>query len=115
MPPVLITTYRRTTFVSRTGEARLTCDSGCGARLEHEVHDTGTHVLVESKSAGQDGRPDQILRALGIRQASVSKYCVASPRCTPSCRPTRGTGPCGATSAAAGRRLSVEQRASSPR
>ena len=28
LQPTLVTTYRRTTFVSRTGEARLTCDSG---------------------------------------------------------------------------------------
>ena len=52
--PTLVTSYRRTTFVSRTGEARLTCDVGlvCGD-VEHEVRDTGTHVLVESKSAGR--------------------------------------------------------------
>ena len=31
LQPTLVTTYRRTTFVSRTGEARLTCDSGCAA------------------------------------------------------------------------------------
>jgi hypothetical protein len=79
MQPTLVTTYRRTTFVSRTGEARLTCDSGLRALdLQHEVHDTGTHVLVESKSGGQGGSAaDRILRELGIRPVSVSKYCVA--------------------------------------
>ena len=79
LQPTLVTTYRRTTFVSRTGEARLTCDSGlvCGD-VRHEVRDTGTHVLVESKSRGQGGNAaDRILRALGVRPASVSKYCVA--------------------------------------
>ena len=76
--PTLVTSYRRTTLVSRTGEARLTCDVGlvCGD-VEHEVRDTGTHVLVESKSAGRGSAPDRILRELGVRPAKVSKYCVA--------------------------------------
>jgi len=76
--PTLVTTYRRTTFVSRTGEARLTCDVGlvCGD-VDHEVRDTGTHVLVESKSSGRGSAPDRILRDLGVRPAKVSKYCVA--------------------------------------
>jgi hypothetical protein len=76
--PTLVTSYRRTTFVSRTGAARLTCDVGlvCGD-VEHEVRDTGTHVLVESKSAGRGSAPDRILRELGVRPAKVSKYCVA--------------------------------------
>jgi hypothetical protein len=75
--PSLVTTYRRTTFVTRTGDARLTCDVGLTCLdLHNEVHDTGTHVLVESKSAGQASAPDQILRELGVHPASVSKYCV---------------------------------------
>jgi hypothetical protein len=78
MQPTLVTTDRRTTFVSRTGEVRLTCEVGliC-SDVHHEVRDTGTHVLVESKAAGQGGAPDRILRELGVRPASVSKYCVA--------------------------------------
>jgi hypothetical protein len=78
MRPTLLTTYRRTTFVARTGQARLTCDVGLVCRRgRHEVHDTGTHVLVESKSGGHGGSAaDRILRDLGIRPASVSKYAV---------------------------------------
>jgi hypothetical protein len=77
LQPTLVTTYRRTTFVSRTGEARLTCDVGLTCMdLEHEVSDTGTHVLVESKSSARGSAPDRILRELGVRPASVSKYCV---------------------------------------
>ena len=77
MGAMLDTTYRRTTFVSRTGEVRLTCDMGlvCSSGSS-KVTDTGTHVLVESKSAGGDGGPDRILRDLGVRPVSVSKYCV---------------------------------------
>jgi hypothetical protein len=78
MRPTLVTTYRRTTFVSRTGEARLTCDTGLVCLdVQNEVRDTGTHVLVESKSSGRASAPDRILRDLGVRPASVSKYCVA--------------------------------------
>jgi hypothetical protein len=75
--PTLTTTYRRTTFVSHTGDVRLTCDVGLSCLdVCHEVRDTGTHVLVESKSSGQGNAPDRILRDLGVRPASVSKYCV---------------------------------------
>jgi hypothetical protein len=75
--PTLVTTYRRTTFVSRTGDTRLTCDVGLVCRDgEHEVRDTGTHVLVESKSSVGGGAADRILRDLGVRPATVSKYCV---------------------------------------
>ena len=83
LAPTLVTTYRRTTFVTRTGDARLTCDvdlvsvdlsSGDGG---HQVRDTGTHVLVESKSGGHGGSAaDRMLRELGVRPASVSKYAV---------------------------------------
>ena len=31
---------------------------------------------MESKSAGQSSGPDEILRTLGVRPVSVSKYCV---------------------------------------
>ncbi|TWF78458.1 VTC domain-containing protein [Pseudonocardia hierapolitana] len=75
--PALATTYRRTTFVSRTGDVRLTCDVALSCLdAHHEVRDTGTHVLVESKSAGGGNAPDQILRRFGVRPVSVSKYCV---------------------------------------
>jgi hypothetical protein len=77
MRPTLATTYQRTSFVSRAGEYRLTCDVGLVClNARHEVHDTGTHVLVESKSPGAGSAPDRILRELGVRPASVSKYCV---------------------------------------
>ena len=77
MRAVLTTTYRRNTFVSRTGDVRLTCDVGLLCRNgRHQVRDLGTHVLVESKSAAGDSGPDEMLRNMGIRPASISKYCV---------------------------------------
>jgi hypothetical protein len=77
MRPTLVTTYRRTTFVFRTGEARVTCDVALACLdLQHEVRDTGTHVLVETKSALHGSPADWLLRELGVRPASVSKYCL---------------------------------------
>ena len=40
------------------------------------MSDKGTHVLVESKSANGASRADLILRRLGVRPASISKYCI---------------------------------------
>ena len=75
--PTLATTYRRTTFVTRDGAARLTCDVGLVCLdIRHEVRDTGSYVLVESKSSGRGSAPERILRELGLRPVSVSKYCV---------------------------------------
>ena len=83
MAPTLVTTYRRTTFVTRAGDARLTCDVDlvsvdvAGRDGRHEVRDTGTHVLVESKSGDHGGSAaDRMLREFGVRPASVSKYAV---------------------------------------
>jgi VTC domain len=79
MRPTLVTAYRRTTFVARTGEMRLTCDTGLVCRDQrHEVGDSGTHVLVESKSGTRAGSvADRMLRSLGVQPTSVSKYAVA--------------------------------------
>ena len=86
LQPTLVTTYRRTTFVSRTGEARLTCDSGLRCLdLHHEVRDTGTHVLVESKSGGpgrQRRRPDPARagRAPGVGEQVLRRRRRPAPR-----------------------------------
>jgi VTC domain len=77
MAPTLTSTYRRTTFVFRTGQARLTCDVELVCRDGRaQVRDTGTHVLVESKSALHGSPADRLLRELGVRIVNVSKYCV---------------------------------------
>lgn len=76
--PVLSTDYRRVTLVDLAGATRLTCDTGLlchdGARRVPARRD---RVLLESKSA--DGRAvvDRVLRGLGVRPVSVSKYCLA--------------------------------------
>ncbi|MFC5818372.1 polyphosphate polymerase domain-containing protein [Nonomuraea harbinensis] len=75
--PVLSTDYRRVTLVDRSGVARLTCDSGLvchdGRRALPARRD---RVLLESKSADGDAAADRVLRRLGVRPVSVSKYCL---------------------------------------
>ena len=85
MAPVLTTTYRRTTFVSRTGEVRLTCDVGLLCRNgRNQVRDTGTHVLVESKTAGQDGGarrdPAHPRHPRGVGEQVLRRHRRAAPR-----------------------------------
>ncbi len=72
-----VTAYRRTTFVTVDGTARITID--------HDLvcsDDTGAvgaltdDVVVEVKSATGDSRPDRALARLGLEPQSMSKYCV---------------------------------------
>lgn len=80
--PVLITRYHRATLVCRNEPARLTCDvdlmcnrfSG-SSRAQPRLRAAGDHVLVESKSVG-GSVADRVLRQMGVRATTVSKYCV---------------------------------------
>ncbi|NUP67002.1 MAG: polyphosphate polymerase domain-containing protein [Nonomuraea sp.] len=76
--PVLSTDYRRVTLVDLAGAARLTCDTGLlchdGSRRVPARRD---RVLLESKSADGRAVADRVLRGLGVRPVSVSKYCLA--------------------------------------
>jgi hypothetical protein len=77
LQPMLINLYRRTTFASPVEGSRLTCDVSLSCHTERaSMTDRGQHVLVESKSANGAGEADQMLRQLGVRPISVSKYCV---------------------------------------
>jgi hypothetical protein len=77
LQPMLINLYRRTTFASPVEGARLTCDVALSCHTERaSMHDRGQHVLVESKSANGSSEADQMLRRLGVRPISISKYCV---------------------------------------
>ncbi|MGN9838365.1 polyphosphate polymerase domain-containing protein [Nonomuraea sp. H19] len=76
--PVLSTDYRRVTLVDRTGAARLTCDTGLICRDgRREVPARRDLVLLESKSAEGKAVVDRVLRRMGVRPVTVSKYCVA--------------------------------------
>jgi hypothetical protein len=75
--PVVINLYRRTTFASPSEGARLTCDVSVSCHNGRaSMSDKGTHVLVESKSANGASEADLMLRRLGVRPASISKYCI---------------------------------------
>jgi hypothetical protein len=76
--PVLSTDYKRVTLVDRTGTARLTCDTGLFFRDADRVAPARRDlVLLESKSADGKATVDRVLRDMGVRPVSVSKYCLA--------------------------------------
>jgi hypothetical protein len=77
LQPMLINLYRRTTLAAPTEGSRLTCDVSLSCHTERaSMSDRNTHVLVESKSANGSSEADKMLRKLGVRPISVSKYCV---------------------------------------
>ena len=72
----LTTTFRRATFAACDGHERVTCDlelrlalpDGPDAQLIDHL------VLVEVKSESGQGRCEELLRAAGAEEVSVSKY-----------------------------------------
>ncbi|MEV0622376.1 polyphosphate polymerase domain-containing protein [Nonomuraea sp. NPDC050404] len=78
LEPVLATDYKRVTLIDRSGAARVTCDTGLlcrdGCRSTPAREDM---VLLESKSADGKALIDRLLRGMGVRPVSVSKYCLA--------------------------------------
>ncbi len=74
--PVLDSSYRRATFVDPVGGERVTADVelayGSGRRRVHGPE----LIVVETKTANGRGRCDQALAELGIREVSMSKYCI---------------------------------------
>jgi hypothetical protein len=100
--PTLVTTYRRTTFVTRTGDARLTCDVAWSAATP------GTRSATPAPTCWWRASPPG--PAAHLTASCASWRCArprsastpsAWPHCTRSCRRTRGTRPCGATSSRA--------------
>ena len=76
--PAAVTSYRRRTLVRRSGGARLTLDEGLVFRIGTDtVPVPPGWVLAESKSPGGDTPADRLLRSLGVRPRSISKYCLA--------------------------------------
>src|SRR5690606_34589316 len=76
--PAAVTAYRRRTLVRRSGGARLTLDEGLVFRIGTDtVPVPPGWVLAESKSPGGDTPADRLLRSLGVRPRSISKYCLA--------------------------------------
>jgi hypothetical protein len=61
------------------------------------------HVLVETKSPGADTPMDRILRRLGVRPLSLSKYCLAVPAPMTDPEPCLDGGSSGVRGISAGR------------
>jgi hypothetical protein len=83
---VVTIAYRRTTLVDRAGGSRLTCDVDLEFRSRGRTR-TGPSgaVLIESKAVGAAGTDaDRVLRMLGQRPISLSKYCVGMALLDPS-------------------------------
>ncbi|GAA2205883.1 VTC domain-containing protein [Nonomuraea monospora] len=78
LEPVLTTDYKRVTLIDCSGTARLTCDTGLLFRDgRRSTAARGDLVLLESKSVDGKALVDKVLRGLGARPVSVSKYCLA--------------------------------------
>lgn len=75
---VLTTSYRRTTLVDPVAGHRVTCDVAL-----RFADPAGQHygpldglVVLESKTVGSESPVDGVLRRLGSRPQSLSKYCI---------------------------------------
>jgi hypothetical protein len=81
------TSNQRTTLVDLERGMRFTCDVDlvctCGERRALGPAD---HVLVETKSVEPHGDADALLRRLGPRPVSISKYCIAVALLFPAVR-----------------------------
>lgn len=85
--PVVETIYDRVTLTD--GDQRITCDLDLRCRASTGLRHGPDDVLVETKSEGDQGRWDQLLRHAGIRPHSVSKYCIAAALHNPDLRANR--------------------------
>jgi hypothetical protein len=75
---VLTTAYQRATLVDPVQGNRVTCDVdlqflNCAGQRFGPLDGV---VLLESKTVGSESRIDRMLRRLGSRPLSLSKYCV---------------------------------------
>jgi hypothetical protein len=84
LQPVLATRYVRSTLVDRRHTTRITLDSDLRCEGFGRMADAPRpSVLIEVKSAASDTVFDHTLRTLGVREASLSKYCVAAAMLDP--------------------------------
>ncbi len=85
LQPVLTTRYARTTLVDLERGARITCDADLELTDPAGGHAAmRDHVLVETKAASTAGHADRLLWQLGVRPATISKYCVGLAALNPS-------------------------------
>lgn len=76
LQPVLESSYTRATFVNPIDGERLTCDIELEYANDRSQLDGPDLIVVETKSADGRGVSDQVLAELGIREVSMSKYCI---------------------------------------
>lgn len=82
--PSVTTSYRRTTFVGRQRPIRLTVDADLDCHLASRRHESlRDRVLIEVKSESPRDPLVGVLRRLGARPLSVSKYCVGAALLVP--------------------------------
>lgn len=74
--PVMQSNYQRATWVNPASQERLTCDVELVYGKPGAVVRGPQMVVVETKSANGRGIGDQVLAQLGIREESMSKYCL---------------------------------------
>lgn len=76
LTPVMTVDYRRGTLVNRNSRERLTCDVQLVCRDGQQDVAGPDLVVVETKSEDGRGVADRVLAQMGIRDLSMSKYCV---------------------------------------
>ncbi|MGN5731961.1 polyphosphate polymerase domain-containing protein [Arthrobacter psychrochitiniphilus] len=74
--PVMTVDYRRGTLVNPHSRERLTCDVQLVCKDQDQEVAGPDLVVVETKSADGRGVADRVLAEMGIRDLSMSKYCV---------------------------------------
>lgn len=78
LQPSLTTRYTRATLADPSDAARMTCDIDLVCADDSTSRHGPDAVLVESKSAGGRAVADQVLKSMGIRPVSLSKYCIGT-------------------------------------
>jgi hypothetical protein len=75
--PVVRTRYRRATLVHQDGDQRITCDFDLSYPADATAVTpplSAQHVIVEAKSRNGRGDADRVMREIGQRPVSCSKY-----------------------------------------
>lgn len=76
LEPVMAIDYHRGTLVNPISQERLTLDVQLLCRDRSQEVAGPDLVVVETKSADGRGVADRVLAEMGIREVSMSKYCV---------------------------------------
>ena len=79
LEPAVEVCYERATLADPETGTRVTLDSGIRAtRRDHSVEVDPGHLIIETKGGRAPGAADQLLRHLGARPVSLSKYAASA-------------------------------------